>query len=141
MTKSRYLTTVTDRLERLLVFKQVFNEYISTCENINCGRCLASENFPTLRDYFLRNMLRLQPFLNEFRSIQAPGRYSRLHQDLLMFIDNYAEAISHLVNAIETDSLDELRFQAAKQAQSEALEKIDSIFIDRIRIENGVLCG
>lgn len=141
MNKSRYLTTITSHLERLLVFKQVFNEYIVTCENINCGHCLASENLPTLRDYFMRNLLRFQPFIDEFKAVKAPEHYDRLHQDLLASVSAYKEGIFKVLNAIDDDTLDPHRFEVGKRVQADALEQIDSVFIDRIRVENGVLCG
>lgn len=141
MYNSVYLTDVTRQLERLLVFKQVFNEYIHTCENIMCGNCLASENLTNLRNYFTRNLVRFQPFLEEIRSINVPKRYNRLHEDILISVDAYDRAISKIMDAMRGDRFDQTEFGMGKTDQERALSSIDSVFIDRLRIENGELCG
>lgn len=141
MYNSVYLTDVTRQLERLLVFKQVFNEYIHTCENIICGNCLASENLGNLRNYFTRNMVRFRPFLEELRKLNVPAQYDRLHADILLSIEAYDKAISNIMDAMHGDRLDQAQFGVAKSDQARALSSIDSVFIDRLRIENGELCG
>jgi len=139
MQNSEYLTNVTLRLERLLVFKQVFTEYINTCENILRGNCLASESLTNLRDYFMRNLLRFKPLVTEFTHHEAPACYTVLERDLRKFVLAYDEAISRVLNAIEDSRLDETNFERAKVDQADALDAIDSVFIDRIHIENGDL--
>jgi hypothetical protein len=141
MYNSVYLTNVTRQLERLLVFKQVFNEYIHTCENIICGNCLASENIGNLRNYFTRNLVRFRPFLDEIRNIHVPAKYDRLHADILFSIEAYDRAISNLMDAMHGDRLNQTQFGLAKTDQERALSSIDSVFIDRLRIANGELCG
>jgi hypothetical protein len=141
MNNSVYLTDVTRQLERLLVFKQVFNEYIHTCENIICGNCLASENLGNLRNYFTRNLVRFRPFLEEIRKLNVPAQYDRLHADILLSVEAYDRAISNIMDAMHGDRLDQDQFGVAKTDQAQALSSIDSVFIDRLRIENGELCG
>ncbi|WP_155286587.1 hypothetical protein [Lacticaseibacillus zhaodongensis] len=141
MYKNAYLHNITTHLEKLLLFKQVFNEYIQTCQKIVNGNCLASENINNLHQYFMRNLVRFLPFVNEFKSIPVPAEYSNLHGELAENVDQYASAITGIMNSMHDGELNQREFLSNVSVQNNALAQLDSYFIDRLRITNGEIMG
>lgn len=141
MYKNAYLHNITTHLEKLLLFKQVFNEYIRTCQNIVSGNCLASENISNLYQYLLRNLLRFQPFVREFEAIEVPDDYRKLHSELTASLSRYETAMIGILNSMQGGQLDQCEFLNNVSAQSCALAQLDSNFIDQLRVANQEILG
>ncbi len=137
MYTNAYISNVSSQLNRLLVFKQVFNEYIHTCEKIIHGKCLASESTKTLHSYFIRNLARFKPFVDEFRSMSAPEEYEEMHAEIMDGVKQYEKAITEIMFAMKGTHLDQRQFKIGVSEQERALANINFSYFDSIRYNVG----
>jgi len=128
MQEALYIQTVNQYLERLLVFETVFKEYIHTCKNIDKGNCYASESLDRLKEYFSKNIIRFNTFVNKVGQLSAPTEYAAFNSHFVEALNEMREGVYGTLIAIDDDAVDHSRFDASVTQQQEAREKISSIF-------------
>lgn len=128
MQAQEYTAYVNRQLERLLVYQTVFKEYIHTCRNIEKGNCLASESLTSLRDYFSRNLLRFNRFIDECTATEAPAGYKRFNRIMLDGLRGVQQGASEVLMAIEPQHVDHQLLERGQAQQEQARMRIDSAF-------------
>ncbi|WP_054650710.1 hypothetical protein [Lacticaseibacillus pantheris] len=133
---------LTTSLERLLIFKEVFNQHIHTCENIITGNCLARDTLGDLKKYLMRNLMHFNPLVQSLRTVHVPRTYQCELDNIVRAVNRYRNAIEDIVDAIDPESVDQVPFRMGVK-QSTALDWMTGAYIDGLRLQAGQFgyCG
>lgn len=124
-----YIAYVNAELERLLVYETVFKEYIHTCQNIEKGNCYASESLSRLREYFSKNVLRFNRFVDQCALVTAPKGYVTFNRQLIAGLRGIQHGVSVMLMGIECDQVNHQLFDTGLKQQKDARAAIDHAFM------------
>ncbi|WP_407890997.1 hypothetical protein [Lacticaseibacillus sp. N501-2] len=101
MLNDTYIKTMNRQIDRLSVYDLVFDQYTLTCHKLEIGNCLASDTFEQLHDYFSRNMLRFNKFVQDCHAITPPDELAGFHASFLAALALHQQAAMTMLIAIE----------------------------------------
>ncbi|KRM72730.1 hypothetical protein [Lacticaseibacillus brantae] len=128
MQEQTYIYTINQYIERLLVFETVFKEYAHTCQNIDKGNCYASESLSRLKEYFSKNLIRFNTFVQTVSQLSAPNKYAVFNQHFIEALKEMQSGAIGTLRAIDDENVDHSRFEASVEKQAQARQRISSIF-------------
>lgn len=96
-----YIKTMNRQIDRLAVYDLVFDQYTLTCHKLEIGNCLATESYEQLHDYFSRNMLRFNKFVQECQAVTPPVEMESFNNCFLDALALNQQAAMTMLIAIE----------------------------------------
>lgn len=100
-----YIKTMNRQIDRLAVYDLVFDQYTLTCHKLEVGNCLATESYEQLHDYFSRNMLRFNKFVQECNDVIPPVELESFNNSFLSALALNQQAAMTMLIAIEADGV------------------------------------
>lgn len=100
-----YIKTMNRQIDRLAVYDLVFDQYTLTCHKLEVGNCLATESYEQLHDYFSRNMLRFNKFVQECNDVIPPVELESFNNSFLAALALNQQAAMTMLIAIEADGV------------------------------------
>lgn len=100
-----YIKTMNRQIDRLAVYDLVFDQYTLTCHKLEIGNCLATESYEQLHDYFSRNMLRFNKFVQECGDVVPPVELESFNNCFLAALALNQQAAMTMLIAIEPDGV------------------------------------
>ena len=130
-----YLVVLNQVTNKLIIFEEVFSEYVHTAKDIIKGKALVGESLPLLQKYFSQNLQSLKQFANIIIAIPVESNCLELRENLNNAFQQYILSTKNLYTVINQDNLED--YQAiieCRQAQRSQVLNISKILVSSSKI-------